>query len=362
MPKRRMKRIAVALLASCLCLAADVTGKWSGTLEFRGGGPPTPSVVLLKQDGQKVTGTGGPSDADQQPLEDGKIEGDKLTFRFQGVQVTLTVSGDRMEGEFSARRSEGPPMVAKLALKRAGDAPPVKNPFDTAEDAAKGRQYFLGHCAFCHGPAGEGGRGVNLTTGRYRHGGSDAELFRTIRRGVPGTEMPGSGLSENEVWRIAAYVRRLGAAGAAEKATGDLAAGRAVYQGKGGCAQCHVAQGSGGNLGPDLSEIGLRRSLQFLRESLTKPESVIADNHRTVTVVTRGGEQIAGIRLNEDDYSVQLRDTREQLRSFRKTAVREVKAESRSLMPAYGELLSARELDDLVAYLNSLRGTDEKKP
>src|SRR5438132_287491 len=69
---------------------------------------------------------------------------------------------------------------------------PEKNPYDTPADAARGRQYFLGHCAFCHGPAGEGGRGVNLTTGQYRMGGSDRELFRTIRRGIEGTEMPGN--------------------------------------------------------------------------------------------------------------------------------------------------------------------------
>ena len=119
---------------------------------------------------------------------------------------------------------------------------------------------------------------------------------------------------------------------------------------------------SGGILGPDLSEIGLRRSLKFLRESLVKPEADIHENYSTVTVLTRAGEQISGIRLNEDDYSIQLRDTRDNLRSFRKASVREVRAESRSLMPAYGELLTGREIDDLVAYLNSLRGTNEKKP
>lgn len=233
---------------------------------------------------------------------------------------------------------------------------PEKNPFDSPADVAQGKQYFLGHCAHCHGPEGEGGRGINLTTGRYRLGGSDRELFKTIRNGIRESEMPGSRLSEGEVWKIVAFMRRLAQAGAEEKAPGDPQAGRIVYEGKGGCAQCHVVHGQGGNLGPALGEIGLRRALKFLRESLLDPGAHIADNYRTVTVTTRKAEQIAGIRLNEDDYSIQVRDTRDDLRSFLKSEVKEVKKENRSLMPPYGTLLSATEMENLVAYLSSLRG------
>ncbi|MBI3697923.1 MAG: c-type cytochrome [Acidobacteria bacterium] len=233
---------------------------------------------------------------------------------------------------------------------------PEKNPFDTPADAATGRKYFLGHCASCHGSDGEGGRGINLTTGRYRMGGSDRELFKTISRGIPGSEMPGSRLSDNEVWRLVAYARRLATAGAEEKAPGDATAGKLVYETKGGCVQCHVAGGRGGNLGPELSEIGMRRSLKFLRQSLTDPDAFVADDYKTVTVVTRSGERITGVRLNLDDYSIQLRDTKENLRSFLKRDLKEYTLEKRSLMPPYGTALSATELENLVAYLSSLRG------
>lgn len=233
---------------------------------------------------------------------------------------------------------------------------PEKNPFDSAADADAGRKYFLGHCSFCHGPEGEGGRGVNLTAGRYRHGGSDREVFKTISRGVQGTEMPGSRLSPNEVWRLVTYVRRLGAAGAEEKAPGDPAAGRAVYE-KAGCAQCHVAEGQGGgNLGPVLSEVGLRRSVKFLRQSLVDPSAFVGDDYRSVAVATRRGEEITGVRLNEDDYSIQIRDTHDNLRSFLKRDVQEVKKQSQSLMPSYRAMLPAGDIDNLVAYLSSLRG------
>lgn len=246
------------------------------------------------------------------------------------------------------------PLTAQDGREKEKEVP-EKNPFDTAGDASRGQQYFLGHCAHCHGQQGEGGRGVNLTSGQFRHGSSDRELYKTIRSGIPGSEMPSSGLGEGEVWRLVAYVRRLGAAGAEERAAGDPTAGKAIYESK-GCGQCHVAQGQGGRLGPDLSEIGLRRSLKFLRESLTDPNAFVADNYRTVTVVpSGGGEAVTGVLLNEDDYSVQLRDTRENLRSFWKANLKEVRRESRSLMPSYRSTLSAAEIDNLVAYLNSLR-------
>jgi cytochrome c oxidase cbb3-type subunit 3 len=233
---------------------------------------------------------------------------------------------------------------------------PDKNPYESAADLATGRQYFLGHCAQCHGPDGEGGRGVNLTTGRYRHGGSDRELYMVIRKGVPGSEMPGSRLSQPELWRIVAFVKRLGAAGAVEKASGDPKAGQAIYEGKGACASCHIVNGSGGLLGPDLTEIGLRRSLKFLRDSLVDPSAYINPDYRSVTVVTRNGAKIRGVVLNEDDYSIQLRDTREELRSFLRSDVNNVQVETESLMPSYKSALSETEINDLVARLNSLRG------
>ena len=154
------------------------------------------------------------------------------------------------------------------------------------------------------------------------------------------------------------YLRRLGAAGAGEKATGDPNLGRMIYEGKGGCAVCHAVKEKGGRLGPDLTEVGLRRSLKFLRDSVTDPSSYIDRQYRSAVAVLPDGTQVRGVVLNEDDYSIQLRDMREELRSFLKSDPTEIRMERESLMPAYKDALSEMELNGLVAYLSSLRGNE----
>jgi putative heme-binding domain-containing protein len=221
---------------------------------------------------------------------------------------------------------------------------------------------YLGRCAICHGQNGEGGVGINLTTGQYRMGGSDSQLFRTIQNGIPGSEMPGTRQVDAEIWRLVAYVKSLGASGATEQAHGDVLAGRTVYAAK-GCSQCHVVGQEGGGLGPELSDIGLRRSLAYLQDSIINPDADIPIKYLAVAVVTVSGERISGTRINEDDYSIQIRDMRGNLRSFLKTGVKEIQHPKQSLMPSYKTALSATELDDLVAYLSSLleEGTAEAK-
>ena len=231
---------------------------------------------------------------------------------------------------------------------------PESNPYTGPTDVEEGRQFFMGHCAECHGRDGEGGRGINLTTGRYRLSRSDADLLRNIQKGIPGSEMPRSRLPVRDLWKVVAFVRSLGRGGASEQASGDAAAGRTVY-GRMACAGCHAIHRQGRGLGPDLSDVGLRRSLTFLRDALINPSLYIPTAYPSVTVVTRGGRQVRGIRLNEDDFSIQVGDMLENLHSLPKGEVAEIRHDGESLMPAYGSLLSAKEVEDLVAYMNSLR-------
>lgn len=229
------------------------------------------------------------------------------------------------------------------------------NPFNTEADVKEGGALFQLHCSYCHGTRGEGGRGADLTAGVYRMGGSDPELFKTIRVGVPGSEMPAVRVGDDEVWKIVGFVKRLGSQGLSEKATGNAEAGKAIYA-KSGCAGCHRVGTSGTDLGPDLTDIGRRRGLVFLNESLTKPEAFVPNSYRAVQLVMKSGPNVAGIRLNEDDLSVQVRDVTGNPRSYMKDNIKELRRDKPSLMPAYDTRLSKQELTDLVAYLNSLKG------
>src|SRR5262249_1982289 len=132
---------------------------------------------------------------------------------------------------------------------------------------------------------------------------------------------------------------------------GDPAAGRAVFEGKGACLSCHAA-----GLGPDLSDVGRRRNPKYLEESILKPDADVAIPYRTIEIVTAAGQTLSGIRLNEDDVSIQMRDRNANLRSLLKADIREIRRNQPSLMPEYGSTLAKKEIEDVVAYLNSLRG------
>jgi len=227
------------------------------------------------------------------------------------------------------------------------------NPYTTPADLELGGKLYRGRCGHCHGQAGEGGRGAALT-GAMRHGSSDREVFQVIRRGIPNTEMPGAfNLPEHEVWRMVSFLRTLRSSGSSEKAPGDALAGGGIYE-KNGCANCHMVNGHGGDLGPDLTHVGGKRAIRHLRESIVNPNADLPLDYRTVTVVPQAGSTITGIHLNEDEYSVHLRDLNGNIRSFLKKEVKEVRIPRTSVMPAYASLPAA-DLENLVAYMSSLR-------
>jgi putative heme-binding domain-containing protein len=231
---------------------------------------------------------------------------------------------------------------------------PETNPFTSPADVEAGRKLYQGRCGHCHGLDGEGGRGSALNTGTLRHGSSDREIFLVIRMGVPGTEMPGAfNLPDHEIWRMVGHVKRLNRQGGSDPVTGDAVAGAAVYR-KLACATCHTIDGEGGFLGPDLTDVGAKRAARHLRESIVNPAADIPIEYRTVEVTPLSGGAVRGIHLNEDEYSVHLRDLDGNLRSFLKREVRSVALPRESVMPAYASLAKT-DLENLVAYMASPR-------
>ncbi len=236
---------------------------------------------------------------------------------------------------------------------------PTKNPLEgNAPAISNGRAMFRNRCAGCHGPDAHGYIGPDLT-GVWSAGTTDDRLFNIVRHGVPGTEMTPADpqrVADRDIWQMLAYLRTLSAVPAALPA-GDAANGERLFRAN--CGGCHMVNGRGGQLGPDLSRIGSARPRAGLLSKLRGASNLIRTGYEPVTLVTREGERIRGVKKNEDEFSIQIMDARERLQGFLKANLAEVTMETQSLMPVYGpDRLNDRDLDDLVRYLTALRGTD----
>jgi cytochrome c oxidase cbb3-type subunit III len=265
-------------------------------------------------------------------------------------------------------------LVAMLILVCPGKAAEVRNPLAGSAKAAKAGEYeFRINCALCHGlGARGGGRGPDLTIARKPHAGTDAEMFQTISNGIPGTAMPangtngqGVGMTDDEIWEIVTYIRSIEVKAPA-KSVGNPAHGKELFYGDANCSSCHMVNGKGGRIGPDLSGVGSTRRMDALIESvrkpsarlawgLTEPTKEFAQEYETVTVVTQDGQQIKGVTLNEDSFSIQMIDTSEQIHFFEKDKLKSFQTSRKSLMPAYNaDTLSDQDLHDILAYLESV--------
>lgn len=138
---------------------------------------------------------------------------------------------------------------------------------------------------------------------------------------------------------------------------GNAASGKLIFEGKGACLGCHRVAGQGSRLGPNLTELAnLNRSSEELQKSILEPDAEIEPQNRFYRVVTPDGANVTGRLLNHDTFSVQLIDSKEQLRTFQKSELREHGFVRSSPMPSYRGKLTSDELTDLIAYLSSLKG------
>jgi putative heme-binding domain-containing protein len=236
------------------------------------------------------------------------------------------------------------------AQSPAAQAPAPKPP-----DLAAAKIIFEGRCALCHGIDGGGGRGPSLRHPKLAHAPDDEALKSVIENGIP-PEMPEAWfLSTEEIASVAAYVRSLGNA-PQETLPGDPARGKIIYS-RSGCPACHILDGEGSGYGPELTDVGARRGSARLRETLQNPAKAIPESFLLVEATTNSGQMIRGIRLNEDTFSIQLKDQQGRFHSFRKSELRDLKKlRGESPMPAYASSLTPAETDDLIAFLASQRG------
>jgi putative heme-binding domain-containing protein len=223
-------------------------------------------------------------------------------------------------------------------------------------DIRYGAQIYAAQCSACHGANGTQIGGVDLGGGALRRASSDQDLRGVLANGIPGTAMPPFRFDPSEVTAIVAYIRNMRNFDTHAGNMGDANRGRAWFEGAGGCMNCHRVNGKGPRVAPDLSEIGALRSADFLQRTLLDPNGMMLPMNRTVRAVTKDGKTIAGRRLNEDTYSVQLIDGQEHLVSLDKVDLREYTVVTTSTMPSYKDKLSGQEMADLVAYLLTLKG------
>jgi cytochrome c oxidase cbb3-type subunit 3 len=243
--------------------------------------------------------------------------------------------------------------------------PHSAHPKATPESISQGKDLFAGTCANCHGIDGSGANGPNIRGVGATLGPEG--LYATIRGGVPGTGMPPfATLDDGTIWKIVDYVSSLGHEDAGV-ATGDLQKGKEIYESS-KCASCHTIDAQGGDLGPDLSHVGAQRSIVSLTKTLDDPganlpldTSLQERSAYTAYVVYRAvkkdGKVIEGMRVDEDSFTIQVRDANGRLHSMQKFDVQKIEAEpGKSFMPSYKDKLTAAQINDLVAYLSTLGG------
>ena len=242
----------------------------------------------------------------------------------------------------------------------SAQTPSNKNPLEGNPDAIlAGMGGYRVRCADCHGLDGRGVRGPDITQ-VWNSGRTDDGLFKTVRSGVSGSEMPAfpaPRTSDRDLWQMLAYLKTLAAPAPAEPPRGNAENGAKVFRTM--CVACHKIDGNGGRLGPDLSRIGTARSRDVLLARIRRGSEDFRAGFAPVTVTTPEGTTVQGVKKNEDLFSVQIMDTRERIQGYEKDKVKAVENGKKSAMPIFGpDRLSDGDLDDLLRYLQTLRGFD----
>jgi len=225
----------------------------------------------------------------------------------------------------------------------------------SAQNITAGKKQFASLCAGCHGVDGGGGEyGPNIVEMRRWGGRSDRNLPDIIKNGIPDSGMPAFPLPQPDIDALVAFVNSLRAPAADHPASGDDAAGERYFFGKGNCSGCHMVKGRGGNVGPDLSNLGRQRRLGQIQQALRDPASLQTPGYRLVSVRLRDGASLQGLVKNESNYDLQLQTLDGSLRLLSREQIAEETRAPSPLMPPVSA--TGEELRDLVAFLSRLTG------
>jgi putative heme-binding domain-containing protein len=250
-----------------------------------------------------------------------------------------------------ARPPEEPEPTARIQGRRA--ARPASRRSFNAADIEAGRVLYNRSCTMCHGVDGAvGDRAPALGAGRRYLRVSDADIFDSIKNGIKGTLMPALPISDEDNWKIVAYIQSLRATAADIPVPGDVARGEAIFFGQGQCSSCHMVRGRGGITGPDLSDIGAERKLDDIKSALTVGKPLPSRGWQPVTVTLNSGARFRGIVKNENPFSLQILGFDQQLHLIERSQAARIDYDTKPLMPtAIDKTMPAQDFQDLLAFL-----------
>jgi putative heme-binding domain-containing protein len=249
--------------------------------------------------------------------------------------------------------------IPVLLLACAGSAyAQAVNPLQSDPRAVlAGGTIFRAQCASCHGANAKGIETIDapdLTLIWTRSGSTEESVFRTIRDGIAGSIMPPHGFPDAEVWMLVSYLRSVAVEGTTNRIAGNTERGAGLFNDN--CSRCHRVDGTGGSLGPDLSNITRQRSLDALFASVRNPSASIARRYKPISFRIAENDRVQGTIKSEDAFSLQIMDSNQTLRGFTKTELTDLTRDGQSLMPAFEvNILSESELNDVLSYLQSNR-------
>lgn len=225
-----------------------------------------------------------------------------------------------------------------------------------SSDIDVGASLYAANCVSCHAQ-GQGVPGVDLRSGEFKHATSDDDLMLVIQNGIPGTAMPSHNFTSAELTGLVAFIRTMRDYGSKPVQLGDPEKGKAIFEGQGGCLQCHRVNGKGSRVALDLSDAGLVHPTAYLQRALLDPNSIPVEmpENRFIRAVTNKGVTITGRRLNEDTYTIQLIDDHENLVSIEKADLQSYTILKDSPMPSLQGKFTDAQISDLVAYLAALK-------
>ena len=261
------------------------------------------------------------------------------------------------------------------ALALSAGTPGAQQHSYTPQEIEEGRKLYDANCGRCHAETGSGVTGVDLFK-QIRRANSDDDIAKLIQSGIAGTAMPPSNFTTPQALTVVAYLRSMvgvapgaapvaaGGPGRGAAMAGVAARGKEIFNGKGGCTACHRAEGAGGTSGPDLTRAGVGRGGRgpaapvdpaVLERSILEPDADIAVAFRLYQVTPATSAPVRGVLLNQDTFSVQLRDEQQNLRAFLKSDLKQ-HGFLPSPMPSFKGRLTPQEVADVVSYLLTLKG------